>query len=206
MADFEKNWLPDLRRDRGSKLNQLIHLERSKKPLYQKSISEPTFLLNQTLQHIRYSIDIFCTYIYMHPDLICKHINTLLILARNQHTIILFSSRYLFPAKSICPTCTQAKQIVMQIRAAAPHPIETFVYFCLNLCCWAKNASGPTDHQDLHWTNVRTGTANRQQGLQRQNLASRISTQYKYLAGLSKSSVAQKAPRTQSPPSPQLLL
>jgi hypothetical protein len=35
-------------------------------------------------------------------------------------TVILFSSRYLFPAKSICPTCEQAIQIFMQIRAAAP--------------------------------------------------------------------------------------
>ncbi len=36
------------------------------------------------------------------------------------HTVILFSSRYLFPTKSICPTCEQAIQISMQIRAAAP--------------------------------------------------------------------------------------
>ncbi len=36
------------------------------------------------------------------------------------HTVILFSSRYLFPAKSICPTCEHAIQIFMQIRAAAP--------------------------------------------------------------------------------------
>jgi hypothetical protein len=35
-------------------------------------------------------------------------------------TVILFSSRYLFPAKSICPTCEQAIHIFMQIRAAAP--------------------------------------------------------------------------------------
>jgi hypothetical protein len=37
-----------------------------------------------------------------------------------RHTVILFSSRYLFPAKSICPTFKQAIQIFMQIRAAAP--------------------------------------------------------------------------------------
>jgi hypothetical protein len=37
-----------------------------------------------------------------------------------RYTVILFSSRYLFPAKSICPTCEQAIQIIMQIRAAAP--------------------------------------------------------------------------------------
>ncbi len=81
-------------------------------------------------------------------------------------------------------------------------------YFCLNLCCWAKYTSGSTLDQ---WEQtVRTGTANRQQGLQRQNLASRISTQYKYLAGLSKSSVASERTQTtaQSPPPPpsQLLL
>ncbi len=39
---------------------------------------------------------------------------------REIFTVILFSSRYLFPAKSICPTCEQAIQIFMQIRAAAP--------------------------------------------------------------------------------------
>ncbi len=43
-------------------------------------------------------------------------------------TVILFSSRYLFPAKSICPTCKQAIQIFMQIRAAAS-PLESFVLF-----------------------------------------------------------------------------
>ncbi len=37
-----------------------------------------------------------------------------------RHTVILFSSRYLFPAKSICHTCEQAIQIFMQIRAAGP--------------------------------------------------------------------------------------
>ncbi len=57
LADLKKNWLPGLRRDRGSKLNHLIHFERSKNPPYQKSISEPTFLLNWTLQHIiQYSV------------------------------------------------------------------------------------------------------------------------------------------------------
>ncbi len=35
-------------------------------------------------------------------------------------TVILFSSRYLFPAKSICPTCKQAIPIFMRIRAAGP--------------------------------------------------------------------------------------
>ncbi len=36
------------------------------------------------------------------------------------NTVILFSSRYVFPAKSICPTCEQSIQIFMQIRATAP--------------------------------------------------------------------------------------
>ncbi len=43
-------------------------------------------------------------------------------------TVILFSSRYLFPAKSICPTCKQAIQIFMQIRAASPAN-RSFVIF-----------------------------------------------------------------------------
>ncbi len=59
-------------------------------------------------------------------------------------TVILFSSRYLFPAKIICPTCKQAIQIVMQIRAVLLHTQqEPSLYFCLILCCWAKNTSGP---------------------------------------------------------------
>ncbi len=57
-----------------------------------------------------------------------------------QCTVILFSSRYLFPAKSICPTCEQAIQIFMQIPAAAPPPQKkASPYFCINLCCWARN-------------------------------------------------------------------
>jgi hypothetical protein len=48
-------------------------------------------------------------------------------------TVILFSSRYLFPAKSICPTWKQTIYISMQIRAAAPPNGKTqliFVWIC----------------------------------------------------------------------------
>ncbi len=85
-------------------------------------------------------------------------------------TVILFSSRYLFPAKSICPTCTQAIQIVMQIRAAAPHPIETFVIFLFKFVLLGQKYNWPKpDRQDLHWANGKRPFA---QGLRTDSRAS----------------------------------
>ncbi len=46
------------------------------------------------------------------------------------YTVILFSSRYLFPAKSICPACKQAIQIFMKIRTAAP-PNRKLRHICV---------------------------------------------------------------------------
>jgi hypothetical protein len=76
--------------------------------------------------------------------------------------------------KSICPTCKQAINIFMQIRAAAPHvhPIESFVIFLFKCVLLGQKYIWPEpDHQDLHCTldqweeTVRTGTAERQQRL-----------------------------------------
>ncbi len=58
-------------------------------------------------------------------------------LVLTHYTVILFSSLYFFPAKSICPTCKLAIHIFVQIRAAAPPSTQQKAssYLCLNLCC-----------------------------------------------------------------------
>jgi hypothetical protein len=54
------------------------------------------------------------------------------------YTVILFSSRYLLPAKSICPTLKQTIYISVQMRAAPPPNGKAQHIYCLNLCCWAQ--------------------------------------------------------------------
>ncbi len=61
------------------------------------------------------------------------------------YTVILFSSRYLLPAKSICPTCNQTIYISVQMRAAPPSNRKT-QHICLKIYaagfpadnCWGR--------------------------------------------------------------------